>query len=233
MKRILVFDSRQYGWKKKLLILSTVMMVVSVVGLGAIYGPLVIAEGRYLVTAQLKQESGGFGELLAQKLEGQASVAPDVQFSIVIPKIQARSKVIANVDAGNKREYLAALKQGVAHAAGTGLPGVKSDVNRTVVLFAHSTDAPWNMARYNAVFYLLYKLTVGDQIQVYFQGVRHDYQVEETQIVPASDLSYFAKQTQKEILVLQTCYPPGTTLKRLVVIARRIGTLIPPSQVTR
>lgn len=221
-QRTLVFDRRQFWWKRKLLIVSTVMMVVSVTGLGAVYGPLGVAELRYWVIQESKVNKGGFGELIAQKLESQASVAPDAWFSIVIPKIQARSKVIANVNAGNKREYLAALKRGVAHAAGTGLPGVKSDLNRTIVLFAHSTDAPWNMARYNAVFYLLNKLEQGDEIQIYFQGVRHDYAVEESRVVSAGDVSYFAKQTQGEILILQTCYPPGTTLRRLLVIARPI-----------
>lgn len=197
-------------------------MVASAIGLGVVYGPLAVAELRYWVIKESKVNKGGFGELIAQKLENQVSVAPDAFFSIVIPKIQARSKVIANVDAGSKRDYLAALKRGVAHAAGTGLPGIDSQVNRTIVLFAHSTDAPWNMARYNAVFYLLDKLEPGDRIQIYFQGVRHDYAVEELRVVGAGDVSYFARQTQEEILVLQTCYPPGTTWKRLLVVARRI-----------
>lgn len=204
-----------------MLLLSLVMMVGSGVGLTGVYGPLAMAEARYWLAARSRQ-SGGFGELVAQKLESRTNVAPDAWFSIVIPKIQARSKVIANVDAGNKRAYLAALKQGVAHAAGTGLPGVEAAVNRTIVLFAHSTDAPWNMARYNAVFYLLNKLERGDRIQVYFKGVRHDYVVEGMSIVSAKDVSYYEKQTSEEILVLSTCYPPGTTLRRLVVVARPI-----------
>jgi LPXTG-site transpeptidase (sortase) family protein len=220
-QRNLVFDSRQFWWKKKLFVISTVMMLASVTGLGAVYGPLAAAEGRYWL-AQRSKGSGGFGNLIAQKLEQEASVAPDAWFSLVIPKIQARSKVIANVDPGNRRAYLAALKQGVAHAAGTGLPGVASEVNRTIVLFAHSTDAPWNMARYNAVFYLLNKLEPGDKIEVYFQGVKHEYRVEELRVVSAQDVSYYEKQTKEEVLILQTCYPPGTTWKRLVVVARPV-----------
>ena len=198
------------------------MMLASATGLGVVYGPLAVAEMRYWVIQESKVSRSGFGELVAQKLENQASMAPDAWFSIVIPKIQARSKVIANVDAGKKSEYLPALKQGVAHAAGTGLPGVKSDVNRTIVLVAHSTDAPWNMARYNAVFYLLNKLEQGDRIEIYFQGVKHEYRVEELRVVSAQDVSYYQPQIKEEILILQTCYPPGTTWKRLVVVARPI-----------
>ena len=199
-----------------------VMMVVSTLGLGVIYGPLMVAEGRFYVDQRLRAGKGGFAELVSQKLAAEASVAPDAQFSIVIPKIQARAKIIANVNAASKADYLAALKQGVAHAAGTGLPGVKSDINRTIVLFAHSTDAPWNFVRYNAVFYLINKLNEGDRIEVYFQGVRHDYQVEELRVVSAQDVAYYEKQTKEEVLILQTCYPPGTTLKRLLVIARPV-----------
>ena len=218
----LVFDSRQDWWQRKLLVVSAVMILASASGLGVVYGQLEVAEMRYWVIQESKVSKSGFGELIAQKLENQASMAPDAWFSVVIPKIQARAKVIANVDAGNKREYLAALKQGVAHAAGTGLPGVEAAVNRTIVLFAHSTDAPWNMARYNAVFYLLNKLQEGDRVEIYFQGVKHEYRVEELRVVEARDVSYFAQQTQAEVLVLATCYPPGTTWKRLVVVARPV-----------
>ncbi len=224
MKVTLVFDARQFWWKKKLLGLSSLLLLLSFLGLATVYGPLAVAEARYFLGQRLERQKagGGFGVLLAQKLKGETGVAPDAWFSVVIPKIQARAKVIANVDAGNKKAYLAALKQGVAHAAGTGLPGVSSEINRTIVLFAHSTDAPWNMARYNAVFYLLNKLTVGDRVEVYYQGVKHEYQVEDVKVVSASDVSYFAKQTDEEVLILQTCYPPGTTLKRLLVVARRV-----------
>jgi len=42
----------------------------------------------------------------------------------------------------------------------------------TIFLFAHSTDAPWNIIRYNAVFYLLRELDAGDGIIVFFLGKR-------------------------------------------------------------
>ena len=43
-------------------------------------------------------------------------------FSIDIPKINAKTKIIPNVDAADKFEYGQALSRGVAHAAGTFLP---------------------------------------------------------------------------------------------------------------
>src|SRR5258706_3244764 len=47
----------------------------------------------------------------------------DPYFSIFVPKINAKAKVIPNVDAGNSTEYMWALSDGVAHARGTNFPG--------------------------------------------------------------------------------------------------------------
>lgn len=139
----------------------------------------------------------------------------DSYFSLYIPKIEAKAKVIANVDTANEEEYKKALMEGVAHAKGTYFPGQ----GRTIYLFAHSTDAPLHIATYNAVFYLLRKLEVGDEITVFFADNKYTYRVLETQITFASDLSWFLKDFGEERLILQTCYPPGTTLKRLIVVA--------------
>ncbi len=47
----------------------------------------------------------------------------DPDFSIVIPKIAANAKILANIDASNENIYLDALNKGVAHALGTAFPG--------------------------------------------------------------------------------------------------------------
>src|SRR5260221_10612320 len=49
-------------------------------------------------------------------------VPVDDQFGIVIPKIKANSKIIANVDPFNEKEYQWALTKGVAQAKGSSLP---------------------------------------------------------------------------------------------------------------
>jgi len=143
---------------------------------------------------------------------------PDFDFSLVIPKIDARAKIIANVDAANPQEYQQALLKGVAHAKGTVFPGMKG----TIFLFAHSANTPWEIAHYNAVFYLLRELEPGDLIALYFQGKGFAYQVERKEIVAPTETSFF-KQRERELLVLQTCYPPGTTSKALLIYARPAG----------
>jgi sortase A len=109
------------------------------------------------------------------------------------------------------------LQRGVAHALGTVFPGMSGNI----YLFAHSTDNFWNVGRYNAIFYLLKNLVPGDEIVIFYQDKRYDYRVVETRVVEASDVSYITKsqEGQQETLILQTCWPPGTTWKRFLVIA--------------
>lgn len=156
-----------------------------------------------------------FGELIINEPLGLGIPAPDPSFSIVIPKIEAKAKIIANVDPRDQASYSQALKIGVAHAAGSGFPGM----GETVWLFAHSTDTPWHIVRYNAVFYLLRKLEPEDEVIVFFAGKRFNYRVFEKKIVEASDTSFLENEGE-ERLVLQTCWPPGTSLKRLIVLAK-------------
>lgn len=144
---------------------------------------------------------------------------PNEDFSIVIPKIAAVAPVIDNIDSQNPKAYLAALRRGVAHAAGTKHPGE----NGNVFLFAHSTDTFYNVGRYNAIFYLIGKLTAGDEIDIFYRGKLIKYEVKEKKIVDAEDIEYLGKIDDENTLTLMTCYPPGTTLRRLVIIAEEVG----------
>jgi len=155
---------------------------------------------------------------LFKKNKVQTLIPEDPYFSIIIPKIGANAKIIPNVNAGDKQEYLASLQNGVAHTFGTAFPGEKGHI----FLFAHSTDYFWNIGNYNAVFYLLYKLEKNDDINIVYQGKRFLYKVIGTQIVDPSQIEYVARKSNREFLTLQTCWPPGTTLKRLLVYAMRV-----------
>ncbi|HBP51658.1 MAG: Sortase family protein [Candidatus Shapirobacteria bacterium GW2011_GWE1_38_10] len=141
----------------------------------------------------------------------------NTDFSIVIPKINVNSGVIKNVDPNNSSEYQKALTKGVAHARGSGLPGFPGNT----FIFAHSANSWYQANQYNAIFYLTDKLVVGDEITVYYEGSKYLYTVNEKKIVKSSDISYLTGFTSIQTLTLMTCWPPGTTLNRLVVTAAR------------
>lgn len=157
-----------------------------------------------------------FGSILSGK-KVQIITPVDTEFSVVIPKIGANEKVTANVNPADGNEYLEVLRHSVAHAKGSALPGL----NGTTYLFAHSADNFWDVGRYNAVFYLLKDLNIGDDISVFFQNKRYNYSVYDKKIVDPTDVKYLAANIgQGERLILQTCWPPGTAWKRLLIFAK-------------
>ncbi len=165
---------------------------------------------------QLKNQQITFSDLLRIEADKSSQVTEATYFMIEVPKIGAKAKVIANVDSGNKKEYRKALKEGVAHAAGTYLPGMGGGVT----LFAHSTDISVNVGRYNAVFYRLDELKEGDQIVIWFLGERRVYRVVGSKIVGPSEVGVFEADKGGERLFLVTCTPRGTTINRLIVEAQ-------------
>ena len=230
----------------KFLILRTIgyfLVLLAIYGVGATFGPALYFEAQFRISEArgiryqvanvqgLEPEKsiekktdlvqgGGLGALLSGP-KTHILIPKDTLFSILIPKIGANSKVIPNVDSSSEEGFLPLLQQGVAYAAGTVFPGMKGNI----YLFAHSTDNFWNVGRYNAVFYLLKDLSKGDEVVVFFRDVRYNYVVYDTKIVDASDVSYITESQKgdKEILILQTCWPPGTTWKRLLVFAKPKG----------
>lgn len=142
----------------------------------------------------------------------------DRKFGIVIDKIGANAKVIPDVDPYNSRIYQVALTRGVAHAKGTGLPGQAGNI----FLFSHSSVNFYEASRYNSVFYLLTKLEEGDGIELWYNGTKYDYVVMKKTVVPPTSVEYLKPlEPGRETVTLMTCWPPGTTYKRLLVIAER------------
>ncbi len=138
------------------------------------------------------------------------------QNGITIPAIFVDEPVIYNVDPNDPAAYLPALKVGIAHASSTAFPGNGG----LGYYFAHSST-PNLVQKYNAVFYLLGKLHAGDDIYIFHENNRFDYQVTDTKITTPDDVSFLHQTHNTESIVLQTCWPPGTTLQRLLVFAQK------------
>lgn len=211
-------------------LVGTILILIAFVGALWSFGPVWRVELGYQLSkfnnanaeeiGAHSDPKNGFSDLLSRALLSEPEGVPDPNFSIHIPKIHAKAKIVPNVDPANYVSYMEALKSGVAHAAGTQFPGG----NGNIYLFAHSTDNPLNVATYNAVFYLLREMELGDTVDIYFTGVKHHYTVTKKLIIDPTDVSYLAADNidGKERVVLQTCWPPGTTLKRMIIFAEKM-----------
>lgn len=188
-------------------------------------GPLLQAEVGYRIdkirgvkrtVPNIVTSTVNFGNLSAS---ADTIIPVSTEYGIVIEKINANAKVVAGVNPANEREYVQALQQGVAEALGSTPPGQAGNL----YLFSHSTDAPWNIVRFNAIFYLLKELEVGDRVIIFYQNRRYDYIVFDKTITSPTDVSFLTNRYDSPVLTLQTCDPPGTLLNRLVVRARLIS----------
>ncbi len=200
---------------KKLQILGNVLILAGIAIVVFTFWPAAKEETKYNVEKALNVKYS----LDPKPGSGERKLTPvNTDFSIVIPKIAATAPIIDGVDSQDPKSYLPALLRGVAHAKGTMYPQDAGNV----YLFAHSTDAFYNVGRYNAVFYLIGKLENGDEIDVFYKGQKIKYQVYDKKVVEPNDIKYLGDLGVGKTLTLQTCYPPGTTLKRLVVLARQV-----------
>lgn len=129
-------------------------------------------------------------------------------YFIAIPKINAYAPVIANVNPWQKSDYLKALSQGVA-----------ATQDNPWFLFAHSSDLPWRITRYNTAFLRLGELQKGDQIIISKYGTRYQFEVVEKKEVQPEEVQYLNEASPNK-LVLMTCTPVGTSLRRLLVFAK-------------
>lgn len=180
--------------KSFLYYLGNLCIIVSLLGFAFIFYPVVKA---YL-------SPGSFAQVSAD------------EYSLWIPRIRAAGKIIPNVNPWNEKEYKAALKHGIAQAKGTSVPGQKG----TIYLFAHSSGLPWELTRYNTIFLRLGELQKGDPIYITWKGKKYTYKVREKKEIWPSDLQYI--KSNKDQLIIQTCTPIGTDLKRLLVFANQV-----------
>ena len=147
--------------------------------------------------------------------DGSIITPVDDQFSLIIPKISVNATVLPSVNPADPVEYNKALQKGVAHAVTSFFP----DQDGTVYLFSHSTNYDWFVKDLNAVFYLLKNLEIEDKIIVMYKGTPYSYAITDKRIVAPKDISYLVPEAGAKRLILQTCWPPGSTTERLLIFA--------------
>lgn len=171
--------------------------------------------------------SANYGVSEELKLQDQAvRVAPDKPAEkiaklfklednhIYIEKIGVNAPIIWDANEG---EIMDKLQEGIAHVAGTGKPGD----NLNSVITGHSSNYWWKKGDYNSVFALLPSIEKGEKIVVVAHGKINKYEVTEKKEVSKKKLQDYISQKDNN-LVLMTCIPVGTNLKRLLVFAKPV-----------
>jgi sortase A len=124
------------------------------------------------------------------------------QGKIFIPAIKMVENLLEGVNRTN-------LDYGISHYSGTSEPGMKGNI----VLTGH------NFYGRSPLFSLLHRVKLGDQVIIHYQGKRYLYEITSTKIISPENLHRY-QNVKANRLTMITCYPPGYTSKRLIVIAK-------------
>ena len=132
-------------------------------------------------------------------------------YTLTIPKLRIED---ATVSVGGED-----LSDSLIQYPGTALPGKIGNS----VIFGHSIlPSFYNPRDYLAIFSTLSSLDKGDEVIVYYDGVRYIFQVEDMFEVLPTDIQVLEQNQSYSYLTLVTCTPPGDPRKpkRLIIRAK-------------
>ncbi|MBU2219881.1 sortase [Patescibacteria group bacterium] len=147
--------------------------------------------------------------------ETRAASYNDSPDSIIISRLDIHTPLVmaSGTTQGQLNE---ALNQGAILYPGSALPGQAGEV----VISGHSSVFPWVKTQYGQVFTLLDKLQVGDTVSLVYNHRQYDYQITGQEVLNPNQVKIF--ETDQPLLKMITCWPIGTSAKRLVVYGELI-----------
>lgn len=139
-------------------------------------------------------------------------------FTLEIPKLGVKAPIVLE-NSLDPNLIFNRLEDGVVHYAGTPLPG-EAGVS---IILGHSSAYPWYKGHYGSVFALLIKLRPGDEIFVSDGSRLLKYRVSQSLVFnpfASRDARLAALgESDRSAMVLVSCWPVGTTYKRIAVRA--------------
>lgn len=148
-----------------------------------------------------------------------STTAVSNESKIIIPKINIEIPVVYDEPSIEEAAIQNALERGVVHYATTPNPGEIGNA----VLFGHSSNNILNNGRYKFAFVLLHRMEVGDTFFLTKNGTRFAYKIYEKKIVEPNEVGVLGATDRTATATLITCDPPGTALRRLVIIGEQIS----------
>ncbi len=150
----------------------------------------------------------------ANETRNNSAIQQTENASLSIPSLGITVPIIWTSDVKN---FDKDLQSGVVHYPGTAMPGEIG----TSYISGHSSNYSWAKGDYNKIFaslgdlkqYDSFSITANDQLG---KKIIFHYVVTGSSVYKADDQAQFANQG-KSIVALSTCWPVGTSSKRLVV----------------
>ncbi|MDB5169450.1 MAG: hypothetical protein JWO41_806 [Candidatus Saccharibacteria bacterium] len=149
-----------------------------------------------------------------------SGAAPTDKNEVIIPKINLEIPVDYTQQTIDETNIEAGLENGIVHYPITAKPGE----NGNAAFFGHSSSNIFNKGKYKFAFVLLHAITPGDTFYITYNKKVYVYKVISRTIVDPSDVGVLDPVPgQTATATLITCDPPGTSLRRLVVVGQQIS----------
>lgn len=148
------------------------------------------------------------------------SVAPNANPEVIIPKINVQIPVDYTQTTTDETQIENALESGIVHYPTTVKPGETGNT----ALFGHSSNNIFNKGKYKFAFVLLHTMVPGDTFYLTYNNKVYVYKVLTKTVVDPSNVGVLGPvDGQTATATLITCDPPGTSLRRLVIVGQQIS----------
>ena len=148
------------------------------------------------------------------------SIAPTKNPEVIIPKINVEIPASYTGQSIDEAAIENDLQSGIVHYPTTVLPGE----NGNAVYFGHSSNNIFSPGKYKFAFVLLHTLLPGDTFYLTYNSKVYVYKVVSRDVVDPSNVGVLGPVPgQTATATLITCDPPGTSLKRLIVVGQQIS----------
>ena len=149
-----------------------------------------------------------------------SSIAPTPEPQVIIPKINVQIPTDYSQTTTDEPTIENALESGIVHYPTTALPGQHGNA----AYFGHSSNNIFNKGKYKFAFVLLHLMVPGDTFYLSYNNKIYVYKVITKTVVEPSQVEVLnSVPGQTATATLITCDPPGTSLKRLVVVGQQIS----------
>lgn len=149
-----------------------------------------------------------------------SSIASTPTPQVIIPKINVQIPTDYSQTSTDEATIENALENGVVHYPTTALPGQQGNA----AFFGHSSNNIFNKGKYKFAFVLLHLLVPGDTFYLSYNEKVYVYKVITKKVVEPTQVDVLnAVPGQIATATLITCDPPGTSLKRLIIVGQQIS----------
>lgn len=149
-----------------------------------------------------------------------SSVAASATPQVIIPKINVQIPTDFSQTTTDEATIETALENGIVHYPTTAKPGQQGNA----AFFGHSSNNIFNKGKYKFAFVLLHLMVPGDTFYLSYDNKVYVYKVITKTVVDPSQVEVLNPVAgHASTATLITCDPPGTSLKRLVVVGEQIS----------